>query len=261
MSTSIEAQPYIPNMEAAIAPMPFEDQLQPTPEAPTTTLDRIKDFGRTAIDRFNTLTDHLPTPTRRATAVLATTAAFAIGAKAAEATATQPSKPRPTAASFDPTKYGFPEHYFDNFTPTMTTNCAQNAISSTHDAQIKYVNRQHTKVRITVRNSYYKDEPWCQIAGDFSVKAWQDAPNAKGKLRRNSPIAIVPFKQGQTKASVVVPIFKKHVENPGCAWRPVVKTSYKAIKPLVKGFPNPVSNTDINLDGWDSRCLPVKKSK
>lgn len=258
MSTSIEAQPYIPNMEAAIAPMPFEDQLQPTPEAPATTLDRIKDFGRTAIDRFNTLTDHLPTPSRKLTA-LATTGAIALGVSAIEATPAHALKTsdKVKPSDFDPTKYGFQSGAFDyGLSNNLIRDCAQEAVISNYSATVRYTSPKHNKVKISLLNSFYEAYPWCQLGGDLTLWARNRAPNKSGKLSPNSRWGIENVRPGQMRASVVLPVFRSHK----CAWGVEVKSSFQPVKGNRKSAPKPIVRIENDLVDT-KKCSLIEKKK
>ena len=242
MSTSIEAQPY---MEAAIAPMPFEDQLQPTPEAPTTTLDRIKDFGRTAIDRFNTLTDHLPNPTRKLTA-LATTGAIALGTTAAETTSANAKELATPAATTTPIPTTTKKPVV-LLSESQMHQCAELSRSGTEDKiKISYTNKKHNAVRISLTDVYYKSlGGMCARAGKRSLYAFQTVPDKNGYLRRNTPYGKLNLRPGKSKASIVLPTFNRSYK---CTWGANAK-SVLYTAPKYKSIANPFVSWDQAING------------
>lgn len=244
MSTSIETQPY---METAIAPMPFEDQLQPTPEAPTATLDRIKDFGRTAIDRFNTLTDHLPTPSRKLTA-LATTGAIALGTTAAETTPASAKELATPASTTAPTPTTTTKKPVTPLTESQMAQCAELSKSGTEQTKVKisYTNKKHNAVKISLTDVYYKSlGGMCARAGKRSLYAFQTVPDKNGHLKRNTPYGKLNLRPGKSKASIVLPTFNHSYK---CTWGANAK-SVLYTKPAYKGIDNPTVSWDQAING------------
>ncbi len=244
MNPTIEAQPYL---ETAIAPIPYEDQLQPTPEAPTTTLDRIKDFGRTAIDRFNSLTDHLPTPSRKLT-VLATTGAIALGTTAAETTPASAKELATPAATTTPTPSTTTKQPTKPLTESQMAQCAELSKSGTEQTKVKisYTNKKHNAVRITLRDNYYTSlGGMCARAGKRSLYAFQTVPDKNGYLQRNTPYGKLNLRPGKSKASIVLPTFKRNYK---CTWGANAK-SVLYTKPVYKGIDNPTISWDQAING------------